>query len=110
MTVPASGLDLAGRRLDRVGEARLEEAELGVDPRRVLLDEGEGPHHRQRHRQGRYGKVLDGALGLGAPVGPRRQADLPHRVGLEALFPAALVAHEFAAIDRSSVCRMPPLR
>ena len=77
---PAS--HLVGGRDDRVGEAALEESQVGVRPRRRPLDGGE----RRRNSRGIAPpgdlEVLDRALGLRAPQATRRDLHLPHRVAL----------------------------
>ena len=59
-------------------------AEIGVGGGRGMLDEPKRANEGPRHAQTRGGKILQGALGLGAPQGARRHVKRAHAVVLDA--------------------------
>ena len=89
------------RRLgDRAGDLGVEHAEVGVDAGGRALDGGEGADQLPLDGGAGDREVLDGALRLGPPLGPRRDAHLSHGVVLDAVVGAALVCGRPAAGPR----------
>ena len=83
LVVSARG-HLERRRLDRRRQVQGKIAELGVGGGGGMLDETEGANEATRHAQSRGGKILQGALGLGAPQSARRHIKRAHAVALDA--------------------------
>ena len=84
MLVVAARGHLERRLLDRRRQVLRQIAELGVGGGRGMLDEPEGANEATRHAQPRGGKILQRALGLGAPQSARRHIKRPHAVALDA--------------------------
>ena len=78
--VELSFLHLFGCVLNRVGEAGLEQPQLGIDQRGRALDLGQGANEAAGESQAADWEILSGALGAGAVVGVRWDPDLAHRV------------------------------
>ena len=74
---------LLRRPLDRIGEPRVEHAQLAIDPRRRLLDDAERAHQGRRLGLAADPKVLQAALGLGAPIARGGHLDGAEGVGLD---------------------------
>ena len=78
--VKASVDDLLGGLLYRLGDICREIPELPVDLGRALLDERERPYQRSWQAFLPDREVLEGSLGLGAPVAIRRHGNFAHAV------------------------------
>ena len=72
--------------------SRVEDAELGVDGGGRALDRGQGADQLALDRRAGDREVLDRPLGLGPPLRPGGDADLAHRVVLDAVLGAVAVA------------------
>ncbi|EMA65853.1 30S ribosomal protein S5 [Halorubrum kocurii JCM 14978] len=77
--------DLVGGGDDRVGGVVVDEVQVAVRLRGRLLDDAERADEPPAHRDPRDREVLDGALGLRAPVGVRRHLHLAEAVLLRAV-------------------------
>ncbi len=86
--VPLSPGDLGRGLLDGLGDLLVDHTELRVHLGGGTLDVGEGLDVGAFETLTRDGEVLDGALGLRAPLGGGGDADLAHGVVLD-----AVVAH-----------------
>jgi hypothetical protein len=67
---------------DEIGHPARQQAELGIDPRRRLLDVAIGMRDGERHAIVADGEVDQRALRLGAPIMLARNLDDAHRIGL----------------------------
>ena len=76
--------DLVGGLDDEVGAPVVELAEVSVDGGRGALQDPERPDEGLGHRLGADVEVVQGALGLRAPVVVSGDFDLPHAVALDA--------------------------
>lgn len=85
LVVVVAGDDFVGGSDDRVGGVVIDEAQIAVGLRGGLLDDAERADEPAAHRDPRDGEVLDGALGLCAPVGVRRYLHLSEAVLLRAV-------------------------
>ena len=74
---------LARRLLDEAGQGLVQLAEVAVDRGRRALEDPEGPDQRLGHRLDADVEVVQGALGLGAPVAVGGDLDLPHAVAFD---------------------------
>ena len=88
--MPGKGAVDHGARglLDRLRKLRVQKAEALVDPRRGGLDVAEGADDRVRHalRRAADPEILEGPLGLRAPVAVRGDGDLAERISFDAGF------------------------
>src|SRR6185503_17357356 len=90
------------RLLDDFGDLGIEAADPRIHPRGRLLDEAERMDDLERHLLARAErKILDRALGLGAPIGIARDFDRPEAVALG----TGVVGHDVSsiAVNASSV-------
>ena len=89
LVVVLAGRHRVGGGGDAPGQLRVEEPQVGVDPRRGALDPAQPPHDRQRHALSGYREVLHRLAGLPAPklrhlapfdrLGTRRRSPTPKR-------------------------------
>ena len=75
---------LARRLLNEAGQRLVQLAEVAVDRGRGALEDPESPDQRLGHRLDADVEVVQGALGLGAPVAVGGDLDLPHAVAFDA--------------------------
>jgi hypothetical protein len=79
---------LVGGPHDRLGQARVQASRVAVHDRCGLLEDRLGPHDLDRHAVGlgpADREVVQGSLGLGAPVPVGGDLDRAHRIRLDAV-------------------------
>ncbi|KWV85274.1 hypothetical protein PFLmoz3_05218 [Pseudomonas fluorescens] len=75
--------DFVGSLLDQAGNIGRQVAVAVVDPRRGLLDQGQGMQYRQRHALLANREIDQRTLGLRAPIGVIRDLYFPQAVGFD---------------------------
>ncbi len=74
--------DVLSRADDRSGDVLVEQSQLAVDQRRLLLDEADGTDEATRQAQIADGEIDVRPHRVGTVVGGRRHLELAHRVAL----------------------------
>ena len=84
LIVELAGRNLAGRLYDRLGDCRLELAEIAVGDGGSRLDQAQRPDQSLRQRLAGDGKIFDGTLGLSTVVSLGGNLDVAHGVFFDA--------------------------